>query len=141
MDDYLFKSEPVYDETGSYIVLSPEVNGCDETDNIFISLKAVQIIDDIREANNIPSEYKLRVSTSGGTQNGRVFLLMFDNFLDTCDRLVESGDFTLIADSRTLFFLMGVKIDFSDTDGRKGFVFDTFIRTESYELPETMNNN
>jgi Fe-S cluster assembly iron-binding protein IscA len=141
MNDYIIRSEPQYDETGSYIVISPAVEGCDETDNILFSLKAVQIIDDIRLANKIPLEFKVRISTVGGTKNGRMFTMLFDNIVEDGDRLLYAGDFSLLVDSHTLFFLMGARIDYIESEERNGFIFDTNFKTEVFEIPDYLSNN
>ncbi|MBE0571422.1 MAG: iron-sulfur cluster insertion protein ErpA [Ignavibacteriaceae bacterium] len=91
---------------------------------ITITDKARNEILRIMLSNNIPDNYGLRVGVKGGGCSGLTYTLNFDENLKDGDTVVESENVKLFVDGKSLFYLMGTQLDFSDGLNGKGFLFN-----------------
>lgn len=91
---------------------------------IIITEKAEKEIKRIMEENSIPETYGLRVGVKGGGCSGLTYNLGFDEEQREGDTLIESGDVKLFVDGKSLFYLSGTELDFSDGLNGKGFIFN-----------------
>lgn len=91
---------------------------------IVVTDKAKKEIKRIKETNNIPENYGLRVGVKGGGCSGMTYTLNFDENTKTGDTVIESADVKLYIDGKSLFYLMGTELDFSDGLNGKGFIFN-----------------
>lgn len=94
------------------------------TQEIQITEKAALQVKRIKEENNIPEEHALRVGVKGGGCSGLTYNLGFDNENRDGDTVIEQNDVKLYVDGKSLFYLMGTVLDFSDGLNGKGFVFN-----------------
>lgn len=96
------------------------------TDNqeIKITDKASSEVKRIMEENNIPGEYGLRVGVKGGGCSGFTYTLGFDAAAREADTVVEMNGVRLFIDGKSLFYLSGTELDFTDGLNGKGFVFN-----------------
>lgn len=94
-----------------------------ETD-IQISEKAANEINRIMSENNIPNDYGLRVGVKGGGCSGLTYSLGFDAKAKEGDSTFELQGVKLFIDGKSLFYLSGTTLDFTDGLNGKGFVFD-----------------
>ena len=92
--------------------------------DIMVSPKAVKEIKKIMEENNIPSDVALRIGVKGGGCSGLTYVMGFDPDSKDGDTLIEQDDIKLSIDGKSLFYLMGTELDFSDGLNGKGFVFN-----------------
>ncbi|MGB9770957.1 MAG: HesB/IscA family protein [Candidatus Kapaibacteriota bacterium] len=100
------------------------IEGSTEADDIFISTRALEMIDEIRRHNSVPENYFLRMGVQGGGCSGFNYALGFDSDFDELnDREFFVGGLRVVIDRRSLFYLMGVTLDFVDTPQGRGFVF------------------
>lgn len=91
---------------------------------ITITDKAVNQVKKIKDENEIPSEYGLRVGVKGGGCSGLTYSLGFDAESKEGDTVIEKDGFKLFVDGKSLFYLAGTELDFSDGLNGKGFVFN-----------------
>ena len=91
------------------------VTGADENDNVRITFKALSEVKKIKAQNAIPEEYGLRLGVKGGGCSGMSYTLGFD---------ATSKDLDRIYDPKSLFYLMGVTLDYSDGLNGRGFTFN-----------------
>ncbi len=104
--------------------ISTGIEGATQNDDIFISHRAIDMIQNIREQNSVPENYFLRIAVQGGGCSGFNYALGFDSDFDEAnDREFIVNNLKVVIDSRSLFFLMGVTLDFVDTPQGRGFVF------------------
>ncbi len=100
------------------------IEGATENEDIFISTRALEMIDSIRKQNNVPDNYFLRMGVQGGGCSGFNYALGFDTEFDELnDREFFVGKQRIVIDRRSLFYLMGVTLDYIDTPQGRGFVF------------------
>jgi iron-sulfur cluster assembly accessory protein len=88
-----------------------------------ITEKAAQQVAMIKERENRPQAH-LRVSVIGGGCSGLSYKLSFEEGIKEKDRLVEMHGVTMIIDPKSLLFLKGISIDFTDGLEGQGFVFN-----------------
>ncbi len=91
---------------------------------INITEKAIKQVQRIKEENNIPSEHGLRVGVKGGGCSGLTYQMGFDGEIKETDTVIEKDGIKLIIDGKSLFYLTGTTLDFSDGLNGKGFVFN-----------------
>jgi len=91
---------------------------------ITITEKAKKEILRIMGSNNIPENFGLRVGVKGGGCSGLTYTLNFDENIKDGDTIIESENVKLFVDGKSLFYLMGTQLDFSDGLNGKGFLFN-----------------
>ena len=91
---------------------------------IIITEKAKREILRIMKDNNVPEHYGLRVGVKGGGCSGLTYTLNFDGDKKASDTIIEDENVKLFIDGKSLFYLMGTELDFSDGLNGKGFIFN-----------------
>ncbi len=95
-----------------------------KTSEIEITDKAVKEVLRIKEENNIPAEHGLRIGVKGGGCSGLTYNLGFDGEIKDNDTVIEKNGVKLFIDPKSLFYITGTVLDFSDGLNGKGFVFN-----------------
>ncbi len=98
-----------------------EVNQATE---ITVTEKAINSIKRIMQENNVPEHYGLRVGVKGGGCSGLSYSLGFDEAMKEGDTVIDTESIKLFVDGKSLFYLSGTELDFSDGLNGKGFVFN-----------------
>ena len=78
----------------------------------------------IMEANKIPDTYGLRVGVKGGGCSGLSYSLGFDGEKRENDKVITKDDIRIFIDTKSLFYLSGTELDFTDGLNGRGFVFN-----------------
>jgi len=65
----------------------------------------------------------IRVSVKGGGCSGLMYDLAFDAEINEKDQIFEDKDVKIIVDKKSLLYLLGTTLDFSDGLNGKGFQF------------------
>jgi iron-sulfur cluster assembly protein len=91
---------------------------------IRITEKAVKEVRKIMEENRIPENYGLRVGVKGGGCSGLTYTLNFDENSKEGDTIIEQNDVRLYVDGKSLFYLSGTELDFTDGLQGRGFIFN-----------------
>ena len=86
--------------------------------------RAVTEVRKIMEQNTIPETYGLRVGVKGGGCSGLSYTLGFDADMREGDKVLEQDGIRMFVDPKSLFYLMGCEIDFTDGLNGRGFVFN-----------------
>ena len=97
----------------------PELN-----DEIKLTEKAAIEIRRIKEQNNIPDSHYLRLGVKGGGCSGFSYVLGFDSESRKGDQFFELHGIKVAVDPKSLFYVSGTELDFSDGLNGKGFVFN-----------------
>jgi len=71
---------------------------------------------------NIPSGYGLRIGVKGGGCAGITYVIGFDQPKKN-DDIFETENFKVMIEKKHLMHLLGLKVDFIDTDKERGFLF------------------
>jgi iron-sulfur cluster assembly protein len=93
-------------------------------DEITLTQKAVEQVARIRAQNNIPDSHGLRLGVKGGGCSGLSYVLAFDEKPRENDKVMEILGVRVFIDPKSLFYLSGTVLDFSDGLNGKGFVFN-----------------
>jgi iron-sulfur cluster assembly protein len=96
----------------------------EEIQEITITEKAVAEIHTIMSENEIPDTYGLRVGVKGGGCSGLSYSLGFDSQIRETDSVFDVKGIKLVIDMKSLFYLSGTELDFSDGLNGRGFVFN-----------------
>jgi iron-sulfur cluster assembly protein len=91
---------------------------------ILITDKAANQIRRIMEENAVTEGSGLRVGVKGGGCSGLSYTMNFDPVSKESDTIVEYNGVRLFVDPKSLFYLIGTELDFSDGLNGKGFTFN-----------------
>ena len=91
---------------------------------ITITDKASSEVKRIMSENKIAESFGLRVGVKGGGCSGMSYSLGFDSEPRDGDSVIEIKGVKLFVDGKSLFYLSGTELDFSDGLNGKGFVFN-----------------
>lgn len=102
-----------------------------EKQEISVTEKAIKQILKIKDENEIPAEYALRIGVKGGGCSGLTYDMGFDGEQKETDTVIEFENVRLFVDGKSLFYLSGTELDFSDGLNGKGFIFNNPNATKS----------
>jgi iron-sulfur cluster assembly protein len=96
----------------------------ESSETVVITSRAAQEIRKIKSDNNIPETHGLRLGIKGGGCSGMSYILAFDERPRQGDAILEQEGLTVFVDPKSLFYLSGTTLDFSDGLNGRGFVFN-----------------
>ena len=99
------------------------MGGVKNTAMISITEKARKKIVELRKEEGRTDEHNIRVSVKGGGCSGLMYDLDFDNQTQPADQVFEDGGIKIFVDKKSLLYLLGTTLDFSDGLNGKGFQF------------------
>ena len=93
-------------------------------DDVILTERAVQEVHSIKAANNIPETHALRLGVKGGGCSGLSYVLAFDDKINEKDLVLEKNGVRVVVDQKSMFYLSGTTLDFTDGLNGRGFVFN-----------------
>lgn len=90
---------------------------------ITVTDKAKDRIVLLREEEGKTLEHNIRVSVKGGGCSGLMYDLGFDDHINAADQVFEDKGIKILVDKKSLLYLAGTTLDFSDGLNGKGFQF------------------
>jgi iron-sulfur cluster assembly protein len=109
---------------GDALSIPTGITGTDVEDNISITAKALAQVREIKQQNSIPDSYGLRVGVKGGGCSGMSYTLGFDSESREHDMVLDAEGVQVFIDAKSIFYLMGVTLDYSDGLMGRGFTFN-----------------
>lgn len=91
--------------------------------NVILSEKAVQQIKRVQEREAKEKQF-LRLSVVGGGCSGLSYKMAFEEATKDGDATFDFGGVQVVVDPRSMLFLKGMELDFSDGLNGQGFVFN-----------------
>ena len=93
---------------------------------IFVTDKAKEKVASLMEQAHVAADnsYFLRVSVVGGGCSGLSYKLDFDNESKPNDQVFEDNGVKIVTDMKSLLYLLGTTLDFSEGLSGKGFYFN-----------------
>jgi len=91
---------------------------------IFISDKAKERVLKIMQDDNLGENAFVRVAVNSGGCSGLTYDLKFDTEIKTGDEVFEDKNIKLVVNAKSMLYLLGTTLDFSDGLNGKGFYFD-----------------
>lgn len=93
-------------------------------DEIALTPKAVAQVRRLMQDSGIPATHGLRLGVKGGGCSGLSYVLAFEETPGPQDTVMTVEDLRVFVDPKSLFYLSGTVLDFSDGLNGKGFVFN-----------------
>lgn len=90
---------------------------------VTVSEKAKDKIVELRKGEGRTDEHNIRVGVVGGGCSGLMYNLEFDVEVTPKDSIVEDKGIKIVVDKKSLLYLAGTVLDFSDGLNGKGFQF------------------
>ena len=90
---------------------------------ISITDKAKDRIAQLRTEEKRSNEHNIRVSVKGGGCSGLMYNLHFDDQNHETDQIFEDKGIKILVDKKSLLYLLGTTLDFTDGLNGKGFQF------------------
>ena len=95
-----------------------------DSQEIRVTIKAVEQINKIKEENNIPQNYAIRIGIKGGGCSGLMYNLDFDNHLKEDDKVFEDKGVKVVVDKKSMLYLIGTTLEYEGGLNGKGFSFN-----------------
>lgn len=93
------------------------------TPPITLTEGAIRQLNIIRNEENIPADYCLRVGVKGGGCSGFSYVLGFDKAQEN-DDIYEVGGICVVMNRAHAIYLLGMEVDFHNDLNNRGFTFD-----------------
>jgi iron-sulfur cluster assembly protein len=90
---------------------------------VTIDEKAKAKLIELRTEQGFDASYFLRVSVVGGGCSGLSYKLDFENQMKTGDQMYNEEDFPIVVDMKSLLYVAGMNLVYSDGLNGKGFEF------------------
>jgi len=90
---------------------------------IQVSEKAKEQIISLKKEEGRTDAHNLRVSVKGGGCSGLMYDIAFDDKLNDGDKVFEDNGVKILVDKKSLLYLLGTTLDYSDGLNGKGFQF------------------
>lgn len=90
---------------------------------INITDKAKARIINLRKEEGKSMDHNIRVSVQGGGCSGLMYDLKFDSAIADSDEVFEDKGVKILVDKKSMLYLLGTTLDFSDGLNGKGFQF------------------
>ncbi len=116
---------PTINQDIDLIKIDPKIQGATEEDSICITRNAFNKIVEFIESNNIPEDFSLRLAAKSGGCSGMVYKLGLDNNYYENDRKYEIEGVRIVIDAKSIFYLMGITLDYVEDINGSGFVFNS----------------
>ena len=94
------------------------------SEEVDLTPKAAAQVVKLKQENNLPEIHGLRIGVKGGGCSGLSYVLGFDAEPKPNDVVFVKEGVTIFVDPKSLFYLSGTVLDFSDGLNGKGFVFN-----------------
>jgi iron-sulfur cluster assembly protein len=88
-----------------------------------LTTKAKLQLDKLMMEEQCTKDHFLRVSVKGGGCSGLTYDLDFDDTIVPFDEISEDQGLKLVIDKRSLLYLLGTELDFTEGLNGKGFLF------------------
>lgn len=89
---------------------------------VTVSEKALQHLLEIMENEGITTDtHYLRVGVKGGGCSGLSYVMDFDDTTTEMDETIDLGKIKVVVDKKSVLYLFGTELDFSDGLNGKGF--------------------
>jgi len=93
-------------------------------EDITVTAKAINEIKKIMAENEIPENFSLRIGVRGGGCSGLTYTLGFDSDIKDTDKKLDTDGINMVVDWKSILYLSGTTIDYTDGLTGKGFVFN-----------------
>ena len=90
---------------------------------ITVTDKAKEKIGELLQQEGRTPKHNVRVSVKGGGCSGLMYDLNFDDQIYPADQVFEDKGVKILVDKKSLLYLLGTVLDFSDGLNGKGFQF------------------
>jgi iron-sulfur cluster assembly protein len=90
---------------------------------ISVTDKAKEQLQVLRTKEGYDDRHNVRVAVKGGGCSGLMYDLVFDSETQDSDEIFEDKGVKILIDKRSMLYLLGTTLDFSDGLNGKGFQF------------------
>lgn len=90
---------------------------------VTVSERAAEKIIELRQKEGLTNEYNIRVAVEGGGCSGLMYNLDFSSAPQPSDMVFEDKGVKIMVDKKSILYLAGTELDFSDGLNGKGFQF------------------
>lgn len=90
---------------------------------IQVTDKAKEKLTQLKKEEGHPESFNVRVAVQGGGCSGLMYQLDFDGEIKGDDKVFEDKGVKILVDKKSILYLLGTTLDFSDGLNGKGFQF------------------
>jgi iron-sulfur cluster assembly protein len=94
------------------------------SEDVGLTARAADQVRKLMQENKLPETYGLRLGVKGGGCSGLSYVLGFDAAARPTDHVFEKEGVRIFVDPKSLFYISGTVLDFSDGLNGRGFTFN-----------------
>jgi len=120
----------VFRNLDDYEIIYPNIVGADVSDDIVFTKRAMntmisELLDNYAFLDDTKNKmiYFVRLFMDSSSNYAKKFAIKFDNKLEKFDRVFELRKIKIVIDRKSVFYFMGVLIDYVKNEKEEGFVF------------------
>lgn len=106
---------------------------------IYISDKAKERVLKMWKDDHLSPEHFVRVSVTSGGCSGLTYNMKFDDVQQSTDEVFVDKDVKLVVDPKSILYLLGTTLDFSEGLDGKGFYFNNPNATRTCSCGESFS--
>ena len=106
---------------------------------ISVTDKAKERITELKKEEGHTDQHNIRVSVKGGGCSGLMYDLGFDDKINPADQVFEDKGVKILVDKKSLLYLLGTTLDFTDGLNGKGFRFITLSASRTCGCGESFS--
>ncbi|MDR6563104.1 iron-sulfur cluster assembly protein [Arcicella sp. BE140] len=107
----------------NFAVIKIKIGNNFHKDMVTITEIAANKIIELRQKEGLTSDFNVRVAVEGGGCSGLMYNLDFASQPQTTDMVFEDKGVKIMVDKKSILYLAGTELDFSDGLNGKGFQF------------------
>ena len=108
-------------------IIAPDVIGAETSEDIIITDNAINIfvtiLNNYTEASSNDYNCFIRLSMNSKKDSAKRYNISLDNLITSQDKVFELRKINIVIDRKSLFYYMGIIIDYINNDTEEGFVF------------------
>jgi len=139
----------VFRNLDDYEIIYPNIVNADVSDDIVFTKRAMDVIvsellDNYAFLDDTKNKmiYFVRLFMDATPNYAKKFAIKFDNKLEKFDRVFELRKIKIVIDRKSIFYFMGVLIDYVKTENEEGFVFfEADDENLHYAIDDTIYND
>lgn len=114
----------IFGNIENYEILFSEIVGAEVSEDIVITKKAIdEMMKNFLDTFGEESDYFIRLTVKTNSNVSKSYAIIFDNKITDNDKIFELRKIKIVVDKKSIFYFLGITIDFIENNNGKGYLF------------------